>query len=253
MSMSTRNLAILSVVVGIAGLLATLFWSQGDDESQSSASAEASPTAEASSTVVVNISPDDQEAQQQENRQTTAAADPVVDQQDEQVDEEERTEGSSSDSASLSTADRPATTSQSNSAGHPDGERICGPGCLEQYVVKDGRGGRFKRLLLSHDVVRFYGQFSGRVPSEVEHAVLDAFETSCFVWHEQAGRRTYYFFDARPGTDAGVKWQIDASTADVTAAGIANAAFQVNDRELGHFSSAGSVTLSEALNLRCAG
>lgn len=169
-----------------------------------------------------------------------------------------RTKPSGGAQATQSTADRPATTSQSNSAGHPDvdhisdGERICGPECPEQYVVKVARAGRFKRLLLSHDVVRFYGQFRGRLPTEVERAVLDAFETSCFVWHARAAHRTYYFFDAQPGTDAGVKWRIDASNADVAAAGIANAAFQVNEQELAYFSSAGSVTLSEALNLRCA-
>ena len=243
--MSRNKVVSTFLVLAIVaiGVLVRFVVQDGDDENQSSVNVDASTDLE------VTVVTTDREDQQQASNPPSAGVESPTD---------TRTEPSGDAQAAQSTADQLATTSPSNSAGYPDvdhisdGERICEPECPEQYVVKVARAGRFKRLLLSHDVVRFYGQFGGRLPTKVERAVLDAFETSCFVWHAQAAHRTYYFFDAQPGTDAGVKWRIDASNADVAAAGIANAAFRVNEQELAYFSSAGSVTLSEALNLRCA-
>ena len=134
-----------------------------------------------------------------------------------------------------------------------DGERICAsPECPEQYVVKIVGDQRFKRLLLSHSVVTFYGHFNDSKSQCVSQDVLDAFETSCFAWFNDGGSRTYYHFDARPGTDDGVKRRINATESDLRSAGIASAAFEVNEKELNHFTDAGVVTLIEAMGLPCA-
>ena len=140
-----------------------------------------------------------------------------------------------------------------NLDGIADGARICAsPECPEQYVVKIVGDQRFKRLLLSHSVVTFYGHFKDSKPQCVSQDVLDAFETSCFVWFNDGGSRTYYHFDARPGTDDGVKRRINATESDLRSDGIASAAFEVNEKELNHFTDADVVTLIEAMGLPCA-
>lgn len=141
-----------------------------------------------------------------------------------------------------------------NLGGIADGERICvSPECPEQYVVRIVGDQRFKRLLLSYDIVTFYGQFDDTRPLRVPQDALDAFETSCFVWFNDRGSRTYYHFDARPGTDDGVKRRINATESDLRNTGIAFAAFEVNERELAYFADRGSVTLTEAMHLPCIG
>ena len=148
----------------------------------------------------------------------------------------------------------PPTPAPPNLDGIEDGERICAsPACPEQYVVRIVGDQRFKRLLLSYDIVTFYGQFDGIQPLRVSQEVLDAFETSCFTWFNNGGSRTYYHFDARPGTDDGEKRRIAATEFDLRNAGIASAAFEVNGRELAYFADRGSVTLAEAMRLPCIG
>lgn len=149
---------------------------------------------------------------------------------------------------------KPQTPAHPNLDGIADGARICAsPACPEQYVVRIVGDQRFKRLLLSYDIVTFYGQFDGIQPRRVSQEALDAFETSCFTWFNNGGSRTYYHFDARPGTDDGVKRRIAATEFDLRNAGIASAAFEVNERELAYFVDRGSVTLVEAMRLPCIG
>lgn len=141
-----------------------------------------------------------------------------------------------------------------NLDGIADDERICAsPVCPEQYVVKVVGNQRFKRLLLTHDVVTLYEQFDDTAPLHVSQDVLDAFETSCIVWFDDGGNRVYYHFDARPGTDDGDKRRIAATELDLRNAGIASAAFEIDEEELDYFADAGVVTLAEAMRLPCIG
>lgn len=139
-----------------------------------------------------------------------------------------------------------------NLDGIEDGARICAsPECPEQYVVRLVGNQRFKRLLLSHDVVTRYGQFDGITPLHVSQDVLDAFETSCFVWFDEGGSRVYYHLDARPGTDDGDQRRVAATELDLRNAGIASAAFEVNEKELDYFTDTGTITLIDAMGLPC--
>lgn len=190
------------------------------------------------------IGPDTEQSQAQGGA-PAAGADTSAQQQEEADQQQQQQEDGENE---------PPTPEPPNLDGIEDGARICAsPECPEQYVVKIVGDQRFKRLLLSYDVVTFYGQFDNTRPLCVPQDTLDAFTTSCFVWFNDGGSRTYYHFDARPGTDDGVKRRINATAAELRNAGIASAAFEVNERELAYFADRGSAALAEAVRLPCIG
>ncbi len=248
----------------------------GTDVDVQSSGGDAETTVNTTTNVTVN--PPDEEQQeaaepgteqsQAQGGASTAGADTSAQQQEEIAQQQQTDDGDTDQDTdgTSTTIEEPGDQQQAADENAPcaipddpgltgvgDDERICAsPECPEQYVVKIVGDQRFKRLLLSHSVVTFYGHFNDSKPQCVSQDVLDAFETSCFVWFNDGGSRTYYHFDARPGTDDGVKRRINATESDLRSAGIASAAFEVNEKELNHFTDAGVVTLIEAMGLPCA-
>lgn len=233
---------IISLGVGIAALLIGLTplelrWNDSSDSTARTANE-------------VSDAADSDGADRDTNGAPAAATDPSAQQQEESGQQEQQ----QAEDENKPPPPDPPPPDPPDLDGIAGGARICAsPECPEQYVVKIVGDQRFKRLLLSYAVVTFYGQFDNTQPLRVPQDALDAFETSCFVWFNDGSRRTYYHFDARPGTDDGVKRRINATESDLRNTGIASAAFEVNERELTYFADRGSVTLTEAMHLPCIG